>query len=257
MNSDLPFEKSVARPTNGRILRRLVAINFAMLLLWIGLVGYRYYRRMELIRRIERESLPAATLSLIRLRAVRTQKSGPTCLRDWIGDDNMRGFEQVDRVTLRCGNVDLPELTEFPEIRELAVCSTLFDHHSWRSLCNLEQLERLAIYNCSIHDDDLEALAAMKSLKWLHVETEPNITDRGLAFLAKLPSLEVLEVDTYPDLSGKISEKGLAHLTQLRKLSVGGLTEDKLNSLRRRLPDCEINTNLFSGTMLGGFSPWR
>ena len=94
-------------------------------------------------------------------------------------------------------------------------------------LAQMPSIEALSIYDASIADHGLTALANMRQLKELafgHDLTIPNsrfrVTDEGVAHLESLTNLVCLDLDC-PTLSGE-GLRHLAKLTKLRRLKLNG-----------------------------------
>jgi hypothetical protein len=107
----------------------------------------------------------------------------------------------------------------------------------------LPQLEHLTLGFCShITDSGIATLGRLPKLRILSLMGSGQITDRGLRSIVALPGLRIL------DLRGcvGITDSGLSMLTtrtDLELLMLGGcqqITEEGLESLRRALPNTEI-----------------
>lgn len=144
---------------------------------WFGLP---IYSRYVAIREIERLG-----------GRIESEKGGPTWLREWIGDERMKGFDEVDMVS-----------SEGP----------LFTGKNLAHLNDLSQLTELRLTGPQIKDADLTYLKGLTNLRRLAI-SESQVTDKGLAHLKELINLELLALD-----GASITDAGLANLTGMTNL---------------------------------------
>jgi len=160
---------------------------FAALVLILGVasawLGARGYRQLIAIREIERlegnvESVP----------------KGPNWLRDFVGDEKMRMFDEVDSVSLFHGQAT---------------------DAAMRQIGKLTSLKRVWLNNTLETDAGLAHLTALAGLEELCLSGTP-VTDIGLAHLKGLTYLQKLELDnTHTTDAGLKELKGLSNLGSL------------------------------------------
>jgi hypothetical protein len=110
---------------------------------------------------------------------------------------------------------------------------------TWGHLRALPRLESLDLNACNLANDELKRLAAMRSLRFIDLETVP-IDGRGLAHLAALPRLEELSLS-----QSRISDDTLDGLLQIRTLQRVGLQETRVTPegvtrITLTLPACRV-----------------
>lgn len=107
------------------------------------------------------------------------------------------------------------------------------------ALARMPELQALFLTGCPVTDEGMEALALLKSLRFVDLG-ETRVWDTGLEQLAKLPQLTELRVGGGRDsrVGSRVSDAGLRHigsLTRLRALSIRGerITNAGLRHLER------------------------
>lgn len=148
------------------------------LALQFGLPIYRQYAATELVQR--------------KGGLVKTFGRGPTWLRQYLGSQAMRLFDDVLEISVYedFGDSDLARLTGLPH------------------------LEWLSLENTDVTDAGLEQVGKITSLKYLFLNNNRSLTDAGLAHLKGLSNLETLSLD-----DTQITDDGLHHLNSLDCLS--------------------------------------
>jgi hypothetical protein len=127
-------------------------------------------------------------------------------------------------------------------------------------LVQMPSIEALSIYDASITDQGLAALANMRQLKELAIgngrvaNSRFRITDDGVAQLESLTNLVCLDLDC-PTLSGE-EIRHLAKLTKLRRLKLNGrrITDNNLGLLASlpNLESLELRNATFAGIGFAG-----
>jgi len=132
-------------------------------------------------------------------------------------------------------------------IRRIRLSSTPLSDRGVASMAKLPNLRELELIGAvNVTNEGLDQLKNSPSLEKLTLENT-SVNDRGLAILAEYPKLRSLALsdDKYggPTLTGECVQY-LKKLTGLRSLVVEGgwVSQDTLESLRRSLPDCEIQS---------------
>jgi hypothetical protein len=126
---------------------------------WVGVRGYRQLAAIQEIEKLEGD--------------VEQSPAGPSWLRELIGADRMRMFDDVTVVHLADGDVTDEGL----------------EH-----LRGLTSLQQLVLTNTQVTDAGLEHLRGLTSLQGLDLSST-KLTDAGLEHLCRLSSLQVLSLD--------------------------------------------------------------
>jgi hypothetical protein len=137
-----------------------------------------------------------------------------------------------------------------------------------RALAPLPNLRGINLYGTNVTDADMEFLAACPRLEVIDL-SDTNIGDHGLAQLAKLPHLRTLRISsrrvsdagcrsiariaTLEELhlasSNIRTAAGINELSKLRKLKLLDVSvsvpNSALDDLRRRLPECKVNSRRY------------
>jgi uncharacterized membrane protein YphA (DoxX/SURF4 family) len=111
-----------------------------------------------------------------------------------------------------CSDEALGQLSELRNLRELKLENLKGAAAALAAAADLQRLQVVEIKGCPLSDDDLQSLARVPTLLWLHLESV-GVTSDGLAVLDRLPQLEVLHLP-----STRIDDRGLARIGSLSKL---------------------------------------
>ncbi|MSR60425.1 MAG: hypothetical protein EXS05_22760 [Planctomycetaceae bacterium] len=181
----LPTERTESRRFSIRLLRTHWLLLATITLIVVGLIrwfGLPIYRQHVAIREIERLG-----------GRIESDKGGPGWLRNWIGDERMKGFDEVDSVFIH---------------------RKQFSNEGLAHMRGLANLRAITLDNTAITDAGLVQLQGLTNLKWLSVRDSP-ITDKGLANLKGLTSLELLQLD-----GTAITDAGLVKLRGFTNLKI-------------------------------------
>ena len=129
---------------------------------------------------------------------VTTRSGGPDWLRERIGDERMKYFDEVERVEADGTGLHDSTLSGFR---------------------NLKGLTTLRLADTEVSDAGLANLFGMSSLEELSL-ARTNVGDAGIAYLTGLLMLQSLNLD-----GTRVTDAGLAHLrglSRLRGLSLRG-----------------------------------
>jgi hypothetical protein len=166
-------------------------------------------------------------------------------LKELLGDD---AFGHISFARFRPGRtvesdqemskaVDI--LSEFQDLRRVAVNDPRLDDDGFTQLCRLKQLDQLFVEKAQVTDQGLASIKQLNNLWYLFLGGT-KISDGGLRELRGLKDLEALNLqDT------KISDAGLQELSTLKRLKALNLrgtqvTAAGIADLKKTLPDCEI-----------------
>jgi serine/threonine protein kinase len=110
-------------------------------------------------------------------------------------------------------------------------------------LDRLTSLEYLSLYGLSIGDETAERVAGMESLKTLAVG-KTRITDVGVVQISRLSGLESLHLQ-----ENNVSDRSVSALSAMKGLKTlnlfkTGLSDNAIATLRKALPDCDIQTTV-------------
>lgn len=128
------------------------------------------------------------------------------------------------RLQLRLGDAGVSYLKNAASLRELSVTNFGITDAALVHLANLTELEDLDLSQNVITDKGLACLNPMRSLMNLNL-SGTNITDNGLLHLKAMPSLRSLDL-----ANTRITDDGLAHLREgesLERLKLPGGISDK------------------------------
>lgn len=163
---ELPDPATNVEGSNGRsrrLFRRLCLLLLAMLVVPVVIIGYRYWQQIALIDRIEPKYLYRADLN------VKTIPRGPEWLRERVGEENMRGFEQIVSIAMysKATANDLKCLSRHP-LEILHLFETELTASRIEPLCELRDLKHLELGRCApISDSLMKKLAMLENLKGL------------------------------------------------------------------------------------------
>jgi hypothetical protein len=107
----------------------------------------------------------------------------------------------------------LQYLVGVPKLRILLLSDTQASDSSMRHLAQLKRLERLYMWDAvNVGDAGVAHLSELRRLRYIHLTTS-RITDKSLEVFAGMPILDGLCLQF-----NRISDQGLAHLSQMDKL---------------------------------------
>ncbi|NQV28627.1 MAG: SUMF1/EgtB/PvdO family nonheme iron enzyme, partial [Rhodopirellula sp.] len=171
--------------------------------------------------------------------------------------------EHVESLNFQCDDELLARITElFPNLISLYTHGEQVTGAGLANLRPLRRLKRLSLHDCpNIGNDDLQHLAALKSMNALGIDNTP-IDDRGLTHLKALSNLDFLELrrtnvagpglenlkklgQLYLSDCGNIDDTSLQSIARLSSLKLVDLNGTRVTSagvaeLQKALPDCEI-----------------
>jgi len=109
------------------------------------------------------------------------------------------------------------------------------------ALVGSKSLTSLAIPAGKLTDKDMDVLSRIKTLKRLSLQTNPGITDSGIAKLVALPHLVSLHIE-----GCSVTPKAIVsfhRMSNLRELNIApnAWTAQDFAKLRAALPDCTVN----------------
>jgi hypothetical protein len=212
--------------------------------LWIGLAasvlivaaaalhfGAPLYRQHVAVREVERAN-----------GKVHSLPRGPQWLRDWVGEDRMKLFDDPIVVDLNgsAANEDtLRRLGELTSLRALTLDNMQVTDTVLAHLKGLTNLERLQLQNTLVTDEGLRHLKGLTNLKILFLHNT-LVTDAGLPQLKGLVNLDSLNLN-----GTRVTDAGLSQLKGLVNLknfwiSNTSVTDTGTAELRRALPDLNV-----------------
>ncbi|MBI3859561.1 MAG: hypothetical protein HY296_04900 [Thaumarchaeota archaeon] len=217
-------------PLSLRIFLALLGLLAVASFVWIGVPAYR---QGVAIREIERLG-----------GTVVRSDVGRAWLRDWLGNERMKMFDEVTFVGFTDGRQATDEalrhLPAFAHLRQLDIADSdnaPITEHGIAQAGDLKNLEILYLRDTQLNDAGLAALPEMPRLRKIYLAKSP-VSDAGIAHLARYAGLEELELDS------SFTDRALVHVAQLRNLT--GL------SIKSRLLTDEGLSKLGSLTRLTG-----
>lgn len=178
----------------------------------------------------------------------------------------MVGMDVLDLWNTDVGDSGLANLQRMKKLRVLWLGGTQVTDAGLKHVAKLKNLEFLYMYEMQVTDAGLQYLGQLKKLKDLelggleihgdglrHLRNLKTLTRLGLertvtgnsalVYLGKLPALDSLHLGmtevTDDGIESLSALTGLKHLTLTRP----NMTKDGCNTLRQRLPACEITLN--------------
>lgn len=124
----------------------------------------------------------------------------PKSIREMLGRDY---FHNIDSVVFGEGRDPRPSFEQ--------------DRQAWKALSGIWNLRQLTSYIEPV-DEDIEQISRLRNLKWIDLQTTPQLTDDALRSLGRLKQLERLTLS-----GGHYTAGGFKHLTGLRDLKHLGL----------------------------------
>ena len=190
----------------------------ALIVAGVGLrIGVPAYWQQALIREIERLG-----------GRVETDPRGPRWIRNLVGDQRMKLFDEVVKVDLFitsfAGAIDtqtpvsdatLGCIGRLNGLKFLRLSNTTVTDSGVARLAGLTRLESLSLAMTQVTDGGLVHLKGMTGLKRLYL-SETHVTDAGLSQVKGLTNLDLLWInDTLVTDSGVVQLKGLTKLAWL------------------------------------------
>ena len=193
---------------------RLFAALLSILGIASALVGFRGYRQLAAIRKIE------GLHGHVEVTPVRL-----SWLRSMVGEDYMRMFDEVTHVDF--GFVPMTEEGSALRVHlrldgYFMIPNPPLKDKGLGHLRGAAWIRRLALDGSEITDAGLAHLQELASLHSLGLDNTP-VTDCGLAHLRGLTNLQVLSLANTP-----VTDVGLAHLSESTSLCALGLEDSHL-----------------------------
>jgi internalin A len=178
-------------------------------------VGLRFgvpiYRQQVAIREIQRF-----------YGTVETRPRGPKWLRERVGDEEMKLFDDVVGVDLSirpATDATIGHVGRFASLQDLSLGNTQVTEAGLAHLKGLTGLKLLSLSNTQVTDAGLAHLKGLTRLEHLYLENT-RVSDAGLEHLKGLTRLKDLLLN-----GADVTDGGLVHLeglSNLRWLSLGG-----------------------------------
>ncbi len=126
-------------------------------------------------------------------------------------------------------------------LRVLIANNTQFGKVGMNSLAGLKSLETLEVADSSLTNTSLGGLRSCPKLKWLILDENRSVTDKGLVELERLKQLEHLEARNLTRMSdlGLSQVKGARNL-QFVNVDGTGVTNSGLRGLKKLIPNVQI-----------------
>lgn len=168
--------------------------------------------------------------------------AAPAWLRNLIGDDGARAFDEVKWVDLR-GTLftdrHVRYLNRFPVLSGINLADTQITDAGVADLRAFGTLEYLSLAGTPITDNALDDIARFKRLNHLRL-SRTQISDLGLSYIAQSGSLRKLDIATT-----SITDAGLSRLAKLQNLQSLIICETNItDSGLRELSTCSRLTTL-------------
>lgn len=197
--TDRPLRPRRWIPLSLRMFLALLAIA-GMGSVWVGVRGYR---QLVAIRQLED----------LGSDIVQTP-AGPLWLRNLVGADRMRMFDEVTEVNYgrEATNAGLEHLRGFNRLQLLTLAPAPVTNAGLEHLRGLTCLQELNLSFTQVTDVGLEHLRGLTSLQDLSLNYV-QVTDAGLEHLRGLTSLQCLRLD-----GTRVTDAGLEHLRELTHL---------------------------------------
>jgi len=207
---------------------------FAAILVLLGVAGawrgVTAYQQLAAIREVERLG-----------GRVSEERIGTTWLRELVGEERMRGFDNVIAVGVDTEATDamLSHISGFTNLQSLWVRNTQVTDAGLVHLRGLSSLERLNLAKTKVSADGLASLAAQAKLRVLWLD-DTQASDVGRQHLVKLTGLKWLVIDKevgkdkYSDLD----------LLQIRSLELMWMIPE-ISILDERLTDLQSDRIMF------------
>jgi hypothetical protein len=138
----------------------------------------------------------------------------------------------------------LRDLTPLPNLRGINLSGTNATDADMQWLAACQRLEVIDLSATKIGDQGLARLAPLPDVRRLKISS-PRISDECCKSIARLRTLEELSLaSTNVRTEAAILE--LAGLPKLKRLDLSvGVSEAALDELRRRLPECKVNSRRY------------
>lgn len=111
---------------------------------------------------------------------------------------------------------DFSRISQLSSLRVLAIVNSTVDEDGWDSLCLPCNISDLRVDNCNLTDSVVSRIARIRTLRWLSLRRNSDISNSGVAELANIPSLRFLELGgtgvTYEGALMLASKCSLDHL---------------------------------------------
>lgn len=160
-------------------------------------------------------------------------------------------FDFLRNIKARDG--DLPVLLKAPQLQDVSLNGPEVTDRSMKIVGKLHDLRELQLWNTQISDDGLAELASLRKLRLLNLYGT-SITSAALPHIAKLESLEHLHLSNTALTDQNL--ESLAELKQLRHLALpSGVSLDKAQQLKRKMPDCQISLRYPNSTKVRSVEP--
>lgn len=134
---------------------------------------------------------------------------------------DLTGLKELDLRGTSIADDDLKHLRRLSSLRKLLLSNTRVGDRGMEHIKHLRGLEKLNLSGIKVSDEGIEHLDGLDRLEWLNIY-DTEVSDAGLPVLSKLPALKQLQ------LSGDISDAGVAHLSKVRKLSILDITSESI-----------------------------
>jgi serine/threonine protein kinase len=131
--------------------------------------------------------------------------------------------------------------------KRMAGCSIVLDKLRFN-----KNIQRLSLFDCKVHEDDLPRLSYLRSLRYLELRQievlEVGQRNRSdfLEQIANLPNLEELCIDSW-NVQDVVDQKHLAKMRKLRVLQIADsssidskVVPELIKSIQEKLPNCKI-----------------
>jgi len=184
----------------------VVITTYVIVVVAVGLqFGVPVYRQQTAIWEIERMG-----------GRVVTSKRGPDWLRDWLGDEPMKKFDEVQGVYLD-GTLDdagLERISTLKDVNWLCLHETRITDAGLKHIRNFRKLRRLELDRTQITGSGLEHLNGLTELEVLSLE-QTRVTDYELVNLEWMTSLRELWVSgsNVTEIGAGDVKRTLPHIT--------------------------------------------
>ena len=182
-------DPAIDKPPQSRRSIPLSLRIFAAILVLIGLAST--WRCVQAFRQV------AAIHEIRRIGGcVFDEPVGPTWLRQLVGFEQMRGFDNVTAIVLEENATDsaLSQIGGFQSLKCLWLRDTQITNAGLAHLKNLKGLEYLNLAKSKVDAEGLDSLVGLSKLKVIWLD-ETQLNDESQQLLGKIPGLRLLVVE--------------------------------------------------------------
>ncbi|MBI3865206.1 MAG: hypothetical protein HY290_25305 [Planctomycetia bacterium] len=209
--TDKPPRRRRSIPLSARMFVALLALLGVSGGLWVGPPAYRQHVAIREVEQLGGQ--------------IKTRSRGPSSLRNLVGANRMKVFDEVvdvDLSTKPATDATLSRLGRLHGIKWLRLDHTRVTDARLAHLKGMTGLQQLYLNDTQVTDAGLEHLMGLANLQSLWI-ANTKVTDSGLANLKGLNSLKSLVLGRT-----KVTDAGLVHLKGLTSLQTLALNNTQV-----------------------------